>query len=167
MGCWILLQRGSQHEAANTCWGYHRKQEGTVQGKNKYLGKKSHFTFDTQRSLQAKWNTVSISAPPAGAHLSFLHFCLRPVPSVPLLLLVIFPSKNCRSIGFLFFSERCFRHRISQLFSVFWSLLMKKNYTFSCISIILLMSFRSTKTGQCFWREKKKSILLFYLSFSS
>lgn len=54
MGCGILLQRGSQHKAADTCWGYHRKQEGTVQGKNKYLGKKSRFTFDTQRSLHAK-----------------------------------------------------------------------------------------------------------------
>lgn len=29
-------------------------------------------------------------------------------------------------------------------------------YLFSCISIISLMSFRSTQTGQWFWREKKK-----------
>lgn len=33
----------------------------------------------------------------------------------------------------------------------------KKTPTFSCISVTLLLSFRSTKTGRWFWRKKKAS----------
>lgn len=52
------------------------------------------FYFWHSTSLYTKWNTVLISAPRAVAQLSFLHFCLRLAPSVPLLALVIFPSKD-------------------------------------------------------------------------